>query len=59
MNKKFVVYKHFSTFCRIEVEAESEDEAWDKADKLPIDESEIMGNLDPWEESDHIDEEDE
>ena len=51
-NKKHEVNIYFSGFCTYEIEANSEDEAIGKARKLPINEKEILSNLENWFEAD-------
>lgn len=51
-NKKHEVYIYFSGFCTHEIEANNEDEAIKKARKLPVNEKEILSNLENWFEAD-------
>jgi len=51
--KKFEVNIYFNSFCTYQVEAVNKDEAIIKARKLRIDESEILVNLENWQEADN------
>lgn len=55
-NKNFEVRIYYTGFCTYLVEAETEDDAIKKARRLPIDEDEIVGNLENWEEADTVEE---
>jgi Tfp pilus assembly protein PilF len=46
---KFIVRRYFS-YCSYEIETENEDEAYEKAVNLPIDEGEVLNTLEEWKE---------
>ena len=50
--KKFEVKVYYTGFCTYEIEAGNEEEAIIKARSLPIDNNEILSNLENWEEAD-------
>lgn len=50
--KAFEVKIYFSGLCSYEIEAENENEAILKARKLPINNKEILSNLENWKEAD-------
>jgi hypothetical protein len=51
---KFIVRRYFSGYCNYEIEAESEDEAYEKTFNLPINENEILSTLEEWKECDEV-----
>ena len=51
-NKKHEVNIYFSGFCTYEIEANSKDDAIEKARQLPINKKEILSNLENWFEAD-------
>ncbi|MBE0426230.1 MAG: hypothetical protein IBX72_06250 [Nitrospirae bacterium] len=51
---KFIVRRYFSGYCSCEIEAENEDEAYEKAVNLPIDQGEILSTLEEWTDSDEV-----
>ena len=51
---KFLVRRYYSGFCTYEVEAENEDDAYDIARDLPIDEGEILSTLEDWRYADEV-----
>ena len=51
---KFLVRRYYSGYCTYEVEAESEDEAYNTAIDLPIDEGEILSTLEDWSDADEV-----
>ena len=50
--KNFEVKIYYTGFCTYEIEAENEGEAIIKARNLPIDNNEILSNLENWAEAD-------
>ncbi|RJO61948.1 MAG: hypothetical protein C4542_05190 [Dehalococcoidia bacterium] len=52
--KKYEVCLYHSTYQRIEVEANSREEAHKKATEKELDKDEIIGNLERWPEADEI-----
>lgn len=54
---KFFVRRYFSGFCTYEINADDEDLAYEKAKNLPIDEAEILSNLEGWEDCDEVESE--
>jgi hypothetical protein len=52
--KQFKVDIFFSSFCTYEIEAEDESEAIEKARNMKINESEILSNLEAWNEADSV-----
>jgi len=52
--KKFEIKIFYSSFCSYEVEAENEEDAVFKARKLPINQNEILSNIEDWKEADTI-----
>ena len=56
MKNKFEVKIYHTGFCTYQVKAETESEAIKKARKFPIDENEILGNLEDWKEADSAEE---
>lgn len=50
--KKFEIKIYFTGFCNYEIEAQDEVEAILKARNLPINQNEILTNLNNWEEAD-------
>lgn len=51
---KFLVRRYFSSFCTYEISADDEHSAYEKAKNLPIDEAEILSNLEGWEDCDEM-----
>jgi hypothetical protein len=51
-NKSFEVKIYHSSFCKYEIDAESEEEAILKARLLRINQNELLSNLENWEEAD-------
>lgn len=51
---KYEVKRYFSSLVTFEVEANSEEEAYDKSKKLKIDIIELQDNLQDWKEADEI-----
>lgn len=51
-NRKFEIKIYYSGFCTYEIEAQDEAEAILKARKLPVNQNEIITNLENWEEAD-------
>ena len=51
---KYEIVRYFSTFVRIELEANDEEEACTKAKKYPLNENDIYNNLEDWKEADDI-----
>lgn len=51
-NKTFEVKIYYTGFCTHTVEAENEIEAILKARNLPINQTEVLSNLENWEEAD-------
>ena len=49
---KFIVRKFYSGYCTYEVQADNEDEAYEKTKELKIDEREIIETLEEWKECD-------
>jgi hypothetical protein len=54
LKMKFIVRRYYSGYCSYEIEAENEDEAYEKAINLPIDESEVLSTLEEWRECDQV-----
>ena len=54
---KFLIRRYFSGFCTYEINADDEDLAYEKAKNLPIDEAEILSNLEGWEDCDEVESE--
>lgn len=53
-SKKFEVNIYYTGFCSYTIEAQSKIEAILKARKLPINQNEIIINLQNWEEADSV-----
>ena len=51
---KFLVRRYYSGFCTYEVEAENEDDAYNIALDLPIDEGEILSTLEDQRHADEV-----
>ena len=51
---KFEITRYYSTFFTVEIEADSEEEAYKKSKKEPINKNEILTNLEDWKEADEI-----
>ena len=51
-NKKFNVRIYYSSFCSYEIDAEDENEAILKARELPRNETEILENIEDWQDAD-------
>jgi hypothetical protein len=51
-NRKFEIKIYYTGFCTYEIEAQDEAEAILKARKLPVNQNEIITNLENWEEAD-------
>jgi hypothetical protein len=51
---KFEVKRYYSSFISYEIEADSEEEAYNKTKELKIDLTELQNNLENWEEADEI-----
>jgi len=51
---KFLVRRYFSSFCTYEINTDDEHSAYEKAKYLPIDEAEILSNLEGWEDCDEV-----
>ncbi len=51
---KYEVKQYFSSFVTFEIEAENENEAYNKSKELGIDLIELQNNLQNWEEADEI-----
>ncbi|MCH7826980.1 MAG: hypothetical protein IIC75_03225 [Bacteroidetes bacterium] len=51
---KFEITRYYSTFITIQIEADSEDEAYEKSNSIPINENEILTNIEDWVEADEI-----
>lgn len=51
-NRKFEIKIYYTGFCTYEIEAQDEAEAILKARKLPVNQNEIISNLENWEEAD-------
>jgi len=51
---KYEIKRYYSTFNTFEIEANSEEEAYNKTKKMPIDFVEIQNNLENWEYADDI-----
>ncbi len=54
--KKYAVEIYYSGFCTYEIKAVSEEEAIEKARKMPLNEDEILTNLENWFEADDVEE---
>jgi hypothetical protein len=51
---KYEIKRYYSTFISFEIEADSEEEAYDKTKNLKIDLIELQDNLENWKEADEI-----
>ncbi|MDR3611250.1 MAG: hypothetical protein P4L27_11850 [Ignavibacteriaceae bacterium] len=51
---KYEVKRYYSSFVSFEIEADSEEEAYNKTQELKIDFTELQNNLENWEEADEI-----
>jgi len=51
-NRKFEIKIYYTGFCTYEIEAQDEAEAIIKARKLPVNQNEILSNIENWEEAD-------
>jgi len=51
---KYEVTRYYSTFVSFEIEADSEEEAYNKTKELKIDLTELQNNLENWKEADEI-----
>jgi len=51
---RFEIKKYYSTFFTILVEADSEDEAYEKSKSTLLNENELFTNLEEWEEANEI-----
>lgn len=51
---QFIVRKYYSGFYTYEVEANSEDQAYEIAGGMPLNYDEILGTLEPWEDCDGV-----
>ncbi|MGR3317462.1 MAG: hypothetical protein ACUZ8O_03175 [Candidatus Anammoxibacter sp.] len=51
---KYEVTRYYSTFVTFEIEANSEEEAYNKTKEQPIDVIEIQNNLENWGHADEI-----
>lgn len=51
---KYEVTRYFSSFIAYEIEAESEEDAYNKTKDIRIDLIELQNNLQEWEEADEI-----
>lgn len=54
---KFFIRRYFSGYCTYEINADDERLAYEKAKYLPIDEAEILSNLEGWEDCDEVESE--
>lgn len=55
-SKTFEVKIYYSGFCTHQVKAKTESEAIKKARKFPINENEILSNLEDWKDADNAEE---
>jgi hypothetical protein len=51
---KYGVKRYFSSFVTFEIEAVSDEDAYDKSQKIQIDTTELINNLQEWEDADEI-----
>jgi hypothetical protein len=51
---KYEVLRFYSSFVSFEIEADSEEEAYNKTKELKIDLTELQNNLENWKEADEI-----
>ena len=51
---KYEVLRFYSSFVSYEIEADSEEKAYNKTKELKIDLTELQNNLENWEEADEI-----
>ena len=51
---KYEVRRYYSSFVTYEIEADSEDEAFEKTKKLEVDMTELYNNSSEWREADEI-----
>lgn len=54
---KFLIRRYFSGFCTYEIDADDEHLAYEKVKYLPIDETELLSNLEGWEDCDEVSQE--
>jgi hypothetical protein len=51
---KYEVKRYYSSFVSFEIEADSEEEAYNKTKEMRIDLKELQNNLENWKEADEI-----
>lgn len=51
---KFLIRKFYSGYCTYEVDAESEEQAYEMVQGMPINYDEVVQTLEEWEECDEI-----
>ncbi|MDO4880791.1 MAG: hypothetical protein Q3983_05880 [Capnocytophaga sp.] len=54
--KKYIVNIYYSTFCSYEIEADNEEEAYEKAKEQSVNKEEIISNIEEWNEANTIEE---
>ena len=52
--KKYEVQIYYSGFCTYEIKAANEKDAIEKARKMPLNEEEVLDNLENWFEADDV-----
>jgi len=51
---KFTVRRYFSGYCTYEIDAPTEDAAYEKARNMPIIEDEVLATLEDWKNCDEV-----
>ena len=52
---KYFVKRYYSGYCTYEIEAETEEKAYELSKELPINQDEIFETLEDWNECDEVD----
>ncbi|MFO8132594.1 MAG: hypothetical protein R6U10_01485 [Thermoplasmatota archaeon] len=52
--QKYRVIRYYSSFCTCDVQAEDEEQAYEKAQEIPIDVNELLENLEDWDDCDEV-----
>lgn len=55
MIMKFLVKRYYSGYCTHEIEAKTEEKAYEQSKELPINQDEIIETLEEWNECDEVD----
>ncbi len=53
--QRYLVRRFYSGYCEYEIEAENEEEAYERSKVLPIKTGEIVATLEAWVECDEVD----